>query len=375
MPDAIGMNDRIIALAVLSVSILLLGVSQGSETANVGSNYTPTPFAVLSGNFSDRGVDANQDGRLEFLTVEVGVDAQSSDDYNVMGSLYDQKNEEVVWAIDHRRLNLGYHKMQLDFDGKTIRSHGVNGPYQLRDLKLAIGNSDVGLGTVERTPVACNTSFYNVSDFVDPERNNKMISGSGSGELQLVITIDKTLPVFSGKYSFDVVGINIPPISSEFTVKPKAGLAGYDYDLEGIYIPGRPNNFTVSAEGVKNLNVGLRKLQGSGYENASQVWKGKYWRIWINTQDKADEYGMARLESDLISPGNYHAKIFGDAAENVSHVDLTMTMVKKMTMKGRFNLSLNTTGFPAGNYSIAARAINGSLNLNELAVEGLSMAE
>jgi hypothetical protein len=118
--------------------------------------------------------------------------------------------------------------------------------------------------------------------------------------------------------------------------------------------------------------VGLKKLQGS-YENSSMVWKGKASRIWITTQIPADSNGVATADSDLISPGNYQAKIFGDAADNASQVDLTMTMVKKMIVRGRFNLSINTTGFPAGNYSISAKAINGSLSLDELAVEGLSI--
>ena len=148
---------------------------------------------------------------------------------------------------------------------------------------------------------------------------------------------------------------------------------GFRYaNLAGISIPGRPNNFTVSGKHVKNINVGLKKLQGS-YENSSMVWKGKATRIWITTQIPADSNGVATADSDLISPGNYQAKIFGDAADNASQVDLTMTMVKKMIVGGRFNLIINTTGFPAGNYSISVKAINGSLSLDELAVEGLSI--
>ena len=135
--------------------------------------------------------------------------------------------------------------------------------------------------------------------------------------------------------------------------------------MVGISLPGRPNNFTVSGQYVKNINVGLKKLPVRSGINHT--------RIWVTTQIPADSNGVAIADSDLLSPGNYHAKIFGDAADNASQVDLTMTMVKKMIIKGRFNLSINTTGFPAGNYSISAKAINGSLSLDELAVEGLSI--
>ncbi len=329
-------------------------------------------LATLTGNYTDHGLDVNNDGRYEFLAVNVGVDVQTPGEYSVMGSLYDQKNEEIIWAIDHKRLYPGHNRMELDFDGKAIQSHGVSGQYRLGDVKLTFGSSNMGMMLIQTVPTAYRTSFYNASDFVDPVRTDKIISGSGYGELLLKITINKSLPVFSGKYSFDVVGINIPPFSSTFSVTPKEGLAGYAYDLAGISLPGKPNNFTVSGRYVKNINVGLKKLQGS-YENSSMVWKGKATRIWVTTQIPADSNGIATADSDLISPGNYQAKIFGDAADNASQVDLTMTMVKKMIMRGRFNLSINTTGFPAGNYSISAKAINGSLSLDELAVEGLSI--
>jgi hypothetical protein len=263
--------------------------------------------------------------------------------------------------------------MELDFDGKAIQIHLVDGPYRLGDVKLTYGSSNLGMILLENIPTAYNTSFYRASDFVDPARNNKIISGSGIGELLLTITIKRSLPVFSGKYSFDVVGINIPPFSSEFDVTPKEGLAGYAYDLAGISLPGKPNNFTVSARPVNDINVGLKKLQGS-YENSSMVWKGRRSRIWVTTQIPADSHGIATADSDLLSPGNYQAKIFGDAADNASRVDLTMTMVKKMIVKGKFNLSINTSGFPSGNYSISAKALNGSLSLDELAVDGLSIA-
>ena len=196
------------------------------------------------------------------------------------------------------------------------------------------------------------------------------ITGVGSGELLLNFTILSAVPVFSGSYSYDIEDIHIPPISSTFNVSfphITKKLSGYAYDAQGVYIPGMPNNFTVSATGVKNLNIGLKKEQGS-YENSSNVWKDLFTRIWISTQVKADNHDVATIESNLISPGVYHVKIFGDAAQNVSKVNLTMTMVKKIIVNGRFNLSINTTGFPSGSYSMTAKALNGSFNLDEIGI-------
>jgi hypothetical protein len=357
-------RDFLIVLASTIVSLALSTQGLAGTAANPTSSSMD--LASLSGNYTDHGIDVNQDGRYDFLAVNVGVDVQTPGEYSVMGSLYDHNHEEVIWAIDHKRLYPGHNRMELDFDGKAIQSHLVDGPYRLGDVKLTYGSSNLGMILIENIPTAYNTSFYRASDFVDPVRRDKIISGSGIGELLLTITIKSSLPVFSGKYSFDIVGINIPPFSSEFDVTPKKGLAGYAYDLAGISLPGKPNNFTVSARPVNDINIGLKKLPVKNGINHT--------RIWVTTQIPADSNGIATADSDLLSPGNYQAKIFGDAADNASRVDLTMTMVKKMIVRGRFNLSINTSGFPSGNYSISAKALNGSLSLDELAVDGLSMA-
>ena len=157
----------------------------------------------------------------------------------------------------------------------------------------------------------------------------------------------------------------MPPISSNWTVK--GSRTGYSYDLPGVHMPNKPNNFIVMARGVKNLNVGVRKDPVKNGIN--------FTRSWISAQSVADADGTASVENDLISPGRYQFKIFGEAAENVSQVDLTMTLVKKIIVNGRFNLAINTSGFPTGEYSISAKALNGSFSLDELALEGLSIAD
>lgn len=207
-----------------------------------------------------------------------------------------------------------------------------------------------------------------------------LVSGVGSGELLLNFTIQDTAPVFNGSYSYDLVGIHIPPITSNFNVsmpylrKNSIGkdVHGYAFDAGGIYIPALPNNFTVSASKVKNLNIGVKKDQGS-YENTSMVFTPEYTRIWAISQIEADKDGTATTTSDWISPGSYQIKIFGDAAENVSEVNLTMTLIKKMIVNGRFNLSINMTGFPSGSYRMSAKAINGSVRLDEINLEGFSL--
>lgn len=308
--------------------------------------------AKLTGNYSDQGIDVNGDGFYDFLSIEAGVDVQSQGEYSLSGTLCDRLGREVVWSMTHENLSSGDRKMILDFDGKTIWKHGVDGPYDLKYLLLSGRNWSQN----DLVSKAYTTSKYTASQFVDPIYPDRTVSGSGSGEMLLTIAIEESLPVFSGRFSQDIVGINIPPLSSPW--KDKVSRFGYAYEVEGIYMPNKPNNFTVAAEGVKNLNIGLKKYQKNGGANIP--------RTWVTSQIDATPDGRAVAETDLISPGCYHVKIFGDAIDNATKVNLRLAVVKKVLVDGRFNLSINTTGFPQGNYSLSAKSINGTFEFDEL---------
>lgn len=315
-------------------------------------------FAGLTGNYSDSGIDINGDGIFEYLNVDVGVKIEYPGEYSLNGYLYDSSKREVVWSVDHENLSYGNHTMQLVFDGKTIQKSGMNGPYRLGNLSFAWGSATLGIIPCAKLDDAYETAFYNFSDFAQTASKDKVLSGSGTGEILLTISIDTVVPVSSGKYMYDIDGLNIPPLSTPVEIigldSKKFTRGGYDYKLKSLYIPGKPNNFTIMASGVKNLNVGLMKHQAN------------LKRTWVSSQFPANESGVAKAESDLISPrGYYHVKIFGDAATNVTKVDLLMTVVKKLIVDGPFNLAINTTGFPEGNLSISAKAINGSFKFDE----------
>ncbi len=70
--------------------------------------------------------------------------------------------------------------------------------------------------------------------------------------------------------------------------------------------------------------------------------------------------------------GRYQFKIFGDAIDNATQVALEMKVVKKLLINGRFDLALNTSGFPTSNYSINAKAINESVRFDEINLNGPS---
>jgi hypothetical protein len=82
-----------------------------------------------------------------------------------------------------------------------------SGNLTLRNLVLSYGNSDTGMIICDQLQNAFKTSAYSVSRSAVFIPQEKSISGSGRGEILLTVSIKRTLPVISGKYSLDIAGI------------------------------------------------------------------------------------------------------------------------------------------------------------------------
>jgi len=360
------------------IKVLVLYDEYGNEIDRTTNSYTTKasndldltgPKAMLDSNYSDYGSDMNKDGLYGYLTVDVGVKVLEPGNYSMMASLCGANKKEIVWSVGYADFSAGHDIMHMDFDGKTIERQGVNGPYHLNNVTLfkeSPGTAQLSGPKVDDLTLqdamgeAYVTKAYNYTQFEDPSWPEQTLSGSGSGEVLLTISVRDIVPVFRGRYSLDIVGVNMPPISSNWTVSELN--EGYAYRLPGVYMPEKPNNFTIEANGVKDLNVGVKQDRSGMPQMAGSVQD----RAWVSSRVGASKEGVATLESNFISPGRYHFKVFGDAALNVSQVVLEMKVVKKLVIDGSFRLALNTTGFPSGSYSFNARALNGSLRLDEV---------
>jgi hypothetical protein len=108
-------------------------------------NYTDfqAPLAVFTSDYTDYGIDFDGDGLYDYLAIDVGVNVLAAGNYSLMGYLYDANGSEIVWSIDYYgSLDVGNHTMHLDFNGKTIQKHGVNGPYYLKNLVLSLSGEN-----------------------------------------------------------------------------------------------------------------------------------------------------------------------------------------------------------------------------------------
>jgi hypothetical protein len=141
------------------------------------SYYNCTDFQRISefnGNFSDNGTDTDDDGLYDNLTISVGVYISDAGYHRVSGDLYSEYGYPIGSDSRYTYLNTGDHIVQLNFDGATIRQHGVNGTYKLQKLCLYEGQWN----QLDYIYDAYTTSYYNYTDFEDmpPEISNISMS-------------------------------------------------------------------------------------------------------------------------------------------------------------------------------------------------------
>ena len=88
----------------------------------------------------ERPVDADGDGRFDTLTLTVTLAVTTTGDYQLGGWLTAADGQQLAGASytsDHSRpLCAGVHAVPLSFDGRSLYSAGIDGPYTLSDLTL-----------------------------------------------------------------------------------------------------------------------------------------------------------------------------------------------------------------------------------------------
>jgi hypothetical protein len=145
------------------------------------SAYNITDFqktsARFNGNYSDMGVDTDNNGLFEYLSVTGGINVTSAGNYTLSGSLYDSNESFIVLASNRTYLNVGTQSMQLPFNGSKIFHHGVNGQYIIGILTLLDQNGTV----IDTQNNVYTTTTYNYYNFENIQPYSPNISGPTSG--------------------------------------------------------------------------------------------------------------------------------------------------------------------------------------------------
>lgn len=107
-------------------------------------NQFQRPPLILTGVFSEQGIDTNGNGKFDILRVSVQVDVLTAGLYEWNMKLANADFQDISFASARGNLVAGLNNITVDFNGAQIRRSESNGPYEIRDLLLFGPQSIVG---------------------------------------------------------------------------------------------------------------------------------------------------------------------------------------------------------------------------------------
>ena len=192
-----------------------------------------TPGANLTAEYSDSGVDNNNNNRYEHLAVNVGLNISTSDTYTVSAELYD-RNDNTGNLLATATWSGSDSSAELQFDGPTIYRHAVNGPYYLRNLRLQNSAGEI-IASVDN---AHETSAYPYRDFEGPA------------------------VIFTDVYSDKGVDSNKNTLYNYLAIQVQVKVAEPgEYAIEGWLTDKEEHSVTWASSGTTTLGVGDHFLE------------------------------------------------------------------------------------------------------------------
>jgi len=144
-------------------------------------NYTQfeKPPAYFTGNYSDFGIDLNNNSLYDYLVINVSIYANTKGTYQISGEIYEDCNSWDCKLIDKAKneINLteGMNLVQLKFDGKEFYKSKYNGKFVLNNLQLI---DKIGIVDYKYYATRTNSS-YNSVQF---EHSDVLIIGNWTSE-------------------------------------------------------------------------------------------------------------------------------------------------------------------------------------------------
>jgi hypothetical protein len=174
------------------------------------------PPADITGSYSHYGIDADGDGKYDYLALDVWVNVKEAGYHNLQGWLEDCYGYYITSDSNRTYLKEGLQKLTLEFNGYEIYRHGVSGSLSLGHVKLL----DYGWNVIEEKWDVYSTSYYAYTNFDTPP-----IDLTGA-YVDYSVDIDG-----NGKYDYLAidVGVNVKEAGT-YTV------TGNVYDNENEYI-------------------------------------------------------------------------------------------------------------------------------------------
>ncbi len=140
------------------VDFLLDAYATGSYTYGA-FQHSGTTFDAST--YDDQGVDADDNGRYDSLRFSLSLDVDQQDTYLLLADLTDGSGVTIHSLAREVDLAVGSHTVNLDFFGRAISGHGVDGPYTVTSLALLASDGTL----VDHHPLTHTTQAYSWTDF------------------------------------------------------------------------------------------------------------------------------------------------------------------------------------------------------------------
>jgi hypothetical protein len=263
------------------------------QDAYTTKSYTYSQFqhsgtAIDGSSYQEQALDLNSDSLYDYLRISFKINVAEAGFYRLSGILKDSKGESISTRTREINLATGENSVNLDFLGKDINGHKVDGPYQVTSVTLIGPNNTV----VDTHPKAYTTKAYKYTDFAGavlsltgPYSDYGQDTDNNTLYNYLIVEI-KLTPSIKGmiKAQGQLVDKNGKGIAwAENTKEMEAGVAqaislsfdgkliranGIDgpYDLNNLYIyhTGYPDQAISLSKAYTTSTYSYQKFEGTG---------------------------------------------------------------------------------------------------------------
>lgn len=225
-------------------NVKLFGLNFSDDRSNIlnTSAYNYKQFEPPAAEFvnvvSENAIDTNSNSLFDVLNITAKINVTQAGNYTIRAEL--TKSPTIDSSTVSLFLSTGENNVVLSFDGKKIRAHRKNGPYQLRAVEIL----DQNLSQIDQLENPYNTSSYLYTQFEKPKigftgKFSDYGVDADNNSLFDILRIRAEVDAQAGNYSFSahLSGVNDTEITYNYTnIVLASGIQNITLDLDGSAI-------------------------------------------------------------------------------------------------------------------------------------------
>jgi len=308
-----------------------------TDSRTAGTTYV-VPAVIADSGHSDAGWDSDNDGKYDYLVVNVKLTVSTGGYYRVGGDLYDNSNDNyVVWGDSGwENKSAGTRSIQLGFKGANIQKLGKTTYYKAK-ISLYDYNSQLLDNFEYVTP-----DNYNSSSFEAPS------ASFGTSSSHTFATPAKNVDNL-----YDYLALNAK-VNVEATDNGFYRVFAYIQDNStGYYVTWGESNRVSLSTGLKTVQVRfdgsrIRQARTSGYYKAQMWLYDDNWQ-WLGSDSCMTENyycweNFARTAAEIVSVSDNGVDAENDNMFDYLRLNITTSVSRAGSYWINYYLYENNTG-------------------------------